>query len=242
MRKLPNAITLLNVFLGSAAMVLVMEGQPVSASLLVGICAILDFLDGAVARALKAWSPLGSQLDSLADLVSFGVAPAAIVYHYMQQAIEAGSPGLSPIAWPLAAFLIAVFSALRLARFNIDTQQEDDFIGLPTPAAALLIASFPLVLEAAPATGPVYRAIVWLTESYPASLAFVAVISWLLVSPICMFSLKVKSWQWKENRIRLIFLAGCLLLLITFGVPALPLFLIFYIILSLADHLISKRP
>ncbi len=239
MKWIPNSITLINLFLGCVAMALVFEGLLAAASVMIGVCALLDYLDGAAARWLGVRSSLGRQLDSLADLVSFGVAPATIVYHYLRDTTQAVSPEGTLSPWPLLAFLIAVFSALRLAIFNTREQKETHFTGLPTPANALLIASIPFVLAFVAPDNAVHQALDALTASFRLTLAFGIVCSLLLTAPVKMFSLKAKSLKWNQNRIRYVFLAGCLLLLIIFGLAALPLFLIFYIILSVADHIWS---
>lgn len=238
MKHIPNLVTMLNLFLGCAAVVLILESHPAAASILIGICAILDFLDGSLARWLNAGSALGRQLDSLADLISFGLAPATIMYHYMKNSLAAHGPESIFTVWPLAAFLIAVFSALRLAIFNTDDKQETSFRGLPTPANALLIASLPFVMAFATTGSTIHHTIDSLTGSFTVNLAMTLALSFLLISPVRMFSLKLQSLRWKENRIRYIFLAGCLIMLILFGLAAMPLFLIFYILLSLTDHII----
>ncbi len=236
MKHIPNIITLINLFLGCVAIVMTLQGQPGVAAIIIGLCALLDFLDGAAARFLRAGSAIGQQLDSLADLVSFGVAPSAILFHYLQGAFQIIQPEQPGILLPSLAFLVAVFSGLRLARFNIDEEQQDDFKGLPTPASALLIASIPFVLTYADPNALVFRLLESLTTKVWFNLGLTFVISWLLVSPVRMFSLKVKSITWKDNKYVYLFLFGCLLLLIVFGLSAVPLFLIFYLLLSLVYH------
>ncbi len=238
MKHIPNSITLLNLFFGCAALVLILESYLAAASIVIGICAILDFLDGSLARWLNAGSALGRQLDAMADLISFGVAPATIMYHYMNVSFHTINPGSTFFVWPLAAFLIVVFSALRLAVFNTDGKQETSFRGLPTPANALLIASLPFVLAFTTTGSFIHNTISFMTGNFWINLAMILVLSFLLISPIRMFSLKAKSLRWNENRIRYIFLAGCLIMFIIFGFAAMPLFLIFYIFLSLTDHIL----
>ncbi len=237
MKIIPNTVTLINLFLGCAAIVAVFEGLLATAAIIVLICSVLDFLDGAVARWFQAGSEIGKQLDSLADLVSFGVVPACIMYQYLVVSLYSINPESSLFVWPMLAFLIAVFSALRLAIFNTGVKQGAHFVGLPTPANALLIASLPFVLEFAAPEHVIHRALVAATTSFPFILILSLVLALLLVAPVNMFSLKTESLNWSQNRVRYIFLAGCLLLLITFGLAAAPLFLIFYIILSAADNL-----
>lgn len=237
MKSIPNTITLINLFIGCMAIVMALQGQPGVAAILIGLCALLDFLDGAAARVLRAGSPIGQQLDSLADLVSFGVAPSAILFYYLQGAFQVIQPGQPHILLPSLAFLVAVFSCLRLARFNIDEEQKNDFRGLPTPASALLIASIPFVLTYTDPDTQVFAIFETITTNVWFNLGLILVISWLLVSPVRMFSLKVRSITWKDNKYVIFFLFGCLLLLIIFGLTAVPLFLIFYLLLSLVYHI-----
>lgn len=233
MKSIPNVITLLNLYLGCMAVFLILDGSAVTGAILIIVCSILDFLDGAAARVFKAYSDIGKQLDSLADLISFGLAPASIVFHYLSNALHTINPEANLFVLPSLAFFVTVFSALRLARFNTAEEKKDYFTGLPTPANALLIASIPLTLAFAPQGSFSYLMLDNLRNLLVPNLILITVISFLLVSPFKMFSLKVKSLSWKENRIRIIFLAGCIILLITFGWAALPMFMVFYILLSL---------
>ncbi|MBC7919837.1 MAG: CDP-diacylglycerol--serine O-phosphatidyltransferase, partial [Ferruginibacter sp.] len=148
LRHLPNALTCSHLFCGCAGIVAVSNGNLVLAAYLIGLAAGLDFLDGFVARWLGAFSAIGKELDSLADGVTFGVLPAMIVFSLFQQSFPGTVLAKQPTP-PLCylAFLIAIFSALRLAKFNVDTRQTHSFIGVPTPANALLIASLPLIME-----------------------------------------------------------------------------------------------
>lgn len=228
-KQLPNIVTLFNLFLGCVAVVSALEGRLAMAGIIIGICSVMDFLDGFLARILKAGSALGQQLDSLADLLSFGMAPAAIVFFYLQQTTQ--SPYL-----PFLAFLITVFSGLRLAIFNIDTRQLTSFIGLPTPANALFFASFPLVLAFAPGQGPVVEFLQEMLARQWALITLILVFSWLLVAPIRMFSLKFQSLKWKHNRIRFTFLIVSLVLFLMFQISSFFLIAIFYIILSIIQH------
>ncbi|OZA56958.1 MAG: CDP-diacylglycerol--serine O-phosphatidyltransferase, partial [Sphingobacteriales bacterium 39-40-5] len=140
-KHIPNSVTCLNLFSGCLGIVFAFQGNLIWASYAIVIAAVFDFFDGMLARLLKAYSDIGKELDSLADMVSFGVLPSVIIYQLfaLSPQIDFGADWLS-----FSAFIIAVFSALRLAKFNIDTRQSENFIGLPTPANALLIASFPL--------------------------------------------------------------------------------------------------
>ncbi len=233
MKNIPNAITLTNLLLGCIAISFIFSGDPATGAILIVICSILDFLDGAAAKLLKAHSETGKQLDSLADLVSFGLAPAAIIFHYMTNALYMLNQDNPVFVLAYAAFFIAVFSALRLARFNIDTEQKSYFTGLPTPANALLIASIPLTLVLVKPDSGTSNILMALMYNVWFILSLTFVLSALLVSPFKMFSLKIRNLKWKDNRIRYVFFAVCVILLITFGFAALPLFMIFYILLSL---------
>lgn len=177
---------------------------------------IFDFFDGLAARALKVSSPIGKELDSLADMVSFGVLPASLIYILIENEI------LSYLA-----FLIAVFSALRLAKFNTDTRQENDFIGLPTPANALFLSALVFVNQ-----HPIYSDLI---NDY-SLIAISIIFSLLLVAPVRLFSLKLKSFSWSENSFRYIFLGCTIILVVTFGVVGLPLAILLYIALSVVQN------
>lgn len=240
MKQLPNAVTLLNLFLGSVAIVLAIKGHAQYTAIIIGICALLDFADGMLARVLKAHSPLGQQLDSLADLVSFGLAPSAIVYFYIHEAAQPLNHAALQIVLPFSGFILAVFAGLRLAIFNIDSRQSDSFIGLPTPANAAFFASLPFVKAFAPQSGLVYELVNALVQSIPAQLILIVVFSFLMISPINMFSLKIKSLSWSGNEIRYIFMALVIISFLIFGIQAVALIVVFYIILSLAQSAFSS--
>lgn len=191
------------------------------ASYLIGVAAVFDFSDGFAARLLKVHSELGKQLDSLADMVSFGLLPGFIMYRLIDIAIQ--NQHLSNLHLQYIAFLIPVFSAIRLAKFNIDTRQTDSFIGLPTPANSILIASFVFI--------PQYT----ITAYYgPYMLIGLTVlVSFLLIAEIPLFALKFKNFSWADNKIRYFFLGLSLLLIALFQIPAVPLIILLYILLSL---------
>lgn len=197
----------------------VLEGNLLWGPYLIWLAAIFDFFDGFAARALKVSSPIGAELDSLADMVTFGVLPSLLVFALLR---EAALP-----SWvPYLALVIAVFSALRLAKFNVDTRQTTSFIGVPTPANALLISSFPLIL--ANDTSGFYNFI-----RHPAFLLVVAFgMSFLLVAEIPLFALKFKDFSWQHNRVKYIFLVLSLLLIIFFNFVAIPLIILLYVFLS----------
>ena len=220
-RHIPNALTCMNLFSGCIACVMAFHANFEMAMLFIVIGAVFDFFDGLAARLLHAYSNIGKDLDSLADDVSFGVAPALIVFSLFK---EINYPDyLSFLAnWlPYAAFLIAIFSALRLAKFNNDTRQTTSFIGLPVPANALFWAS--LIAGCKPIAS--YHPLL--------TLALVCLFSWLLVSEIPMFSLKFKNLSWKDNKIAFIFVIISAILLITLKIAGFAAVIVCYILLSI---------
>lgn len=238
-KNIPNTLTLINLVAGCLSIVSTFEGNLLLASYLILIASIFDFLDGFTARLLKAYSPLGKELDSLADLVSFGVAPAAILYHYLKVSLsfpvnEGFSTGQVILVVP---FLIAAFSALRLAIFNLDTRQTSSFIGLPTPANALLIVG--LVLGMNSPFANFFQGIV--SSSYTL-IVIIVVLSALLVSPIPMFSLKIKSLKLNESWQQFILLIIGALLIFLLGKAALLPIILFYIVFSLMLWVFSGAP
>lgn len=219
-RNIPNTITSLNLFFGCIAIVFVFHTRLADASWMIVFAAIADFFDGMSARLLKAHSPIGKELDSLADVVSFGVAPGMMLYQLI---------GTHPFNW--VGLLIPVFAALRLAQFNIDTRQTFYFIGLPTPANALFIASFPLIVTHNTYWQSVYLSNVIFSTWFFAGVAIAC--SAIMVSPVKLFSLKVKDTSWANNKTRYSFLllsAACFLIM---GYAAVPVIMVLYIILSL---------
>ena len=243
MSTIPNIITLINLFLGCMAVSAAFLGQPTTAAGLIIICAILDFLDGTAARLLKAGSDMGKQLDSLADLISFGLAPAAIMYHYLSTSPHPTTMG----AWlvshiPYLAFLLTVCSAIRLARFNTDTRQTSTFIGLPTPANAMFFATIPLVIGYSGKQGQVYATLIDLTASIPKMSILILLFSWLLISPIRMFSLKFNSLGIKKNTTRYLFLLLTIMLFLFVGWESMPLIMLLYISTSIiAENLVPTK-
>lgn len=232
MRKhIPNAITCLNLLSGCLGIVFAFQGELVIAGYAILIAAIFDFLDGMLSRLLKAYSEIGKELDSLADMVSFGVLPSVIIYQLFLQSPQLGS--LS--TWlNFSAFLIAIFSALRLAKFNIDVRQTENFIGLPTPANALLIASFPMIIDQGN----------FLLSSYILNPFFLFVFSLgmgiLLVTEIPLISLKFKSIRLSDNLLRYILLFSSLILLLIFKFAAVPIIIFLYFLISLIQFKFIK--
>ncbi len=185
--QVPNLITGMNLFSGSISLVYAFDNQLETAFYLILLAAVFDFFDGFAARLLNAKSEIGKELDSLADVVSFGVAPAAIMFVFFQSKMELFE--LNSFSFlPFIVFLIPVFSAFRLAKFNIDTRQTESFLGLPTPANALFIGSY------------VFLPNFFNIAHHPIFLSIVVMLmSILLISEIPMFSLKIKSFKLKEN-------------------------------------------
>ncbi|HMJ70591.1 MAG TPA: CDP-diacylglycerol--serine O-phosphatidyltransferase [Cyclobacteriaceae bacterium] len=217
LRHLPNALTLCNLLCGCVGITFLFAGPPSYAIWFVMAACVFDFLDGFAARMLKVTSPIGKELDSLADMVTFGVYPALLMYQ-----------GLRDFNHPwfhYLAFLIAVCAALRLAKFNVDDRQVDGFIGLAVPANTLFIASFPYLFQLTGlsefgATGPIVVTLLF---------------SWLMISPIRLFALKFKHFGWKGNEVPFTFLAISVLLIGVFNLAGVALAIITYILLSLFD-------
>jgi CDP-diacylglycerol--serine O-phosphatidyltransferase len=219
LRHLPNALTCCNLLCGCLGIAGLFEaGWNIPSAYFVWAACVFDFLDGFAARTLKASSPIGRELDSLADMVSFGIFPSLVMYFL----IRSGSPAPWVPAW---AFLIAIFSALRLAKFNIDDRQHDGFIGLPTPANALLITGLPFIAGA------------WMNEWSLISLLVITVISSaLMVAPLPLLALKFKHMGWKSNELRFTLLGISVLLLAILGPAAIVLVIIIYLLISLVGR------
>ncbi|HEV7348134.1 CDP-diacylglycerol--serine O-phosphatidyltransferase [Telluribacter sp.] len=230
-RHLPNALTCANLLCGCVGIVEAFHNNLVLSCALIGLAAIFDFLDGFVARLLHVASPIGKELDSMADMTTFGVLPAIIVYQLLMESI----PDLPGIWQAYLAFSLAVFSALRLAKFNIDPRQSDQFIGVPTPANALLVASLPVIVHF---YGEPWRSIIVDTTHL---LIFTAVMSFLLVVELPLFALKFKSFGWPGNEVRYSFLLVSLVLLLWLGVLAVPLIVALYVVLSLVLKLMYSK-
>ncbi len=232
-RNIPNILTLSNLTAGILAILFAVVGHLELAAICVFFGALFDFFDGLVARLLSANSELGKQLDSLADLVSFGVAPGMILFQliYYSQTNSFFQSDIKDVhLFPaVLAFLLPIFSAIRLAKFNLDIKQSTSFVGLPTPAAAIFVASLPLLSE---------NYFIEFGSGLLIGLAFVLPI--LLVAKLPLFSLKLskkEQWKTKENIIRIIFLISAVILLIGLGYDSIPIIVILYLILSLLNNL-----
>lgn len=247
MKQIPNLFTLLNLVFGCLAIVAILQNgisiqyqeegaqlvnmpeQIWLASIFIGLAAVVDFLDGFVARLFNATSDMGKQLDSLADVVSFGVAPSLIIYQFLRLAYAKQEDGLDvSLIWLAPAFMLAAAAAYRLAKFNLDPSQQFGFKGVPTPAAGLLVASFPLIYwHAAGDWIPDIMLNKWFLY------AVVALLSWLMVSNIPLLSMKFKSRLLKDNLPKLILLAVSVLCILLFQWLSIPIIFISYILLSL---------
>ena len=224
-KHIPNTITCLSLLSGCVASVMALHGNLLSALIWIIIAAVFDFCDGFAARLLKAYSPMGKELDSLSDMVSFGFAPGMVVYWLLGEASTALPFGSLNTYIPYLAFVIPTFSGLRLAKFNIDERQTTSFIGLPVPAHALFWAS------AGYSVLPVVHANEGLFVLVTVILAFIT--SLLLVSEIPMFSLKVKSLAWKGNELRYILIACAIIFVALWGFLGISGTILLYIVLSI---------
>ena len=247
MKNIPNIFTLLNLFFGCLAIVFTLQnGFMVTAdtegvqwldihekiwlaSLFIGIAAVVDFLDGFLARAMNAVSPLGKQLDSLADVVSFGVAPGMILYQFLRLSIAKESGGMdASIVWLMPAFILPCAAAWRLGRFNLDDSQSHSFKGMPVPAVGIFVASLPLIY--------------WnVNQQWVNDLllnkwflyALIAVFSWLMVSTLPLLALKFKDFSVKNNLPKYLLLLFGLLFVVFFRWAGIPMAIVAYVVLSL---------
>lgn len=223
---IPNFVTLGNLLCGScAAVAALVYGDFVTAFWLLAAAALFDFADGAVARLLDQYTQLGVQLDSLSDAISFGFAPAAILFALSTDAEPLWASGAAVGVLRFLIFVMAAFSALRLAKFNIDPSQTDEFCGLPTPANALFCAGV-AVLQSTGRTGLPLEAVT----------ALALVMSVLLVAPLRMFSLKFHNFSWRDNSLRYIFLALSAALIAAAPAWSVPAIIVMYILISAVRH------
>ena len=222
-KEIPNLLTLSNLLAGCLGLVFVMQNNLLAASYCIGISLICDFFDGFLARLLSAYSEIGKQLDSLADMVTFGVLPSMIIFQYLERTND--SIEIEGMLVSFIAFLLAVFSALRLAKFNIDTRQADSFIGVPTPANAILVASLPFILR----TYPESQALI---INPTVLIGYTFIMSFFMVMEVPLLAFKFKNFGWKENQIKYIFFGLSVVLLILLKFAAVPLIVGIYILLS----------
>ncbi len=227
LRNLPNLLTLGNLTAGALGILAVFHRGAEAGIFFIALGAAFDFMDGFAARLLKADSAIGKELDSLADMVSFGLLPGFIVFNCLVTVLPPEVQYLKYIA-----LLVPVFSALRLAKFNIDENQKEDFIGLPTPANAFLLGGIPLL-----GSSRFFQA--WTT---PAIIIFIVIASSLLmVAPVHFFSLKFRNIRFRENLFRFILVTEGILSLVFFGWPGITPALILYIVISVTENYFRKN-
>ena len=239
-KQIPNIITSLNLLCGCVAIMFAVSGDLVSASFFAFAGIFLDFFDGLAARVLNAQSQVGLQLDSLADVVTSGVLPGIVMVQLLSEALTGTSLDISAIFsstsnntsienyLPFIGLLIAVASGYRLAKFNVDTRQTTSFIGLPVPANTLLILSLPLIIS--------FQASQQITEVIltPWFLIIITLVSCVLLNAeIPLFGLKFKTWNFKDNAVRYLFLIASILLLVVLKFIAIPIIIFLYILVSL---------
>ena len=238
--KIPNFITLLNLLSGCIAVVFAARDQFELAFFFVCLGIFLDFFDGFFARLFKVQSPLGVQLDSLADMVTSGLVPGYVmfklIFNYQNQGVSALDDFFpTNHILPLVGFFITLGSCYRLAKFNIDTRQTDSFIGLPTPANALFILSIPLIIASTEIT--------FLKDALtnPYILMAISMLSvYMMNAEIPLFSLKMKNFSWQNSKFQIVFLFLAVILLITLKIVALPLIILLYVLMSVIQNKITS--
>lgn len=240
-KHIPNTITLINLFCGCCAIVCVLDNSFITAFWFLFAGGMMDYLDGAVARMLNVHSPLGKELDSMADMVSFGVAPGMILYMLLSigWAKETGDFseghfdfGIYPWAFP--AFILSACSGLRLAKFNLDTRQSENFIGLNTPACTIFITGLMLIYA-----NNSFGLGDFVTQPY-FLYAVIALFSYLLIAELPMFSFKFKNFTWKDNWLRFSFLILMLVLLVTLQEAAFSILILLYIIIAAIQYITGQ--
>ena len=232
-KHIPNLITLLNLFSGCIALVYASEENFEMAFFFVCLGIFFDFFDGFFARLLNVSSPLGLQLDSLADMVTSGVVPGFVMFKMLSNAVDS-DPSLTYL--PYFGFIITLGSCYRLANFNIDTRQTDSFIGLPTPANAIFILSLPLILKNTDSL-----ILLELLTNCWVLLIVTLVSAFILNAEIPLFALKIKKFNFKDNALQIVFLLISLLLLIVFKFSGVALIIVFYVMLSVIMNLIKGK-
>ena len=232
-KHIPNLITLLNLFSGCIALVYASEANFEMAFFFVCLGIFFDFFDGFFARLFNVSSPLGLQLDSLADMVTSGVVPGFVMFKMLTNSVSS-NPSL--IYLPYLGFIITLGSCYRLANFNIDTRQTDSFIGLPTPANAIFILSLPLILKNTDSL-----ILLELLTNCWVLIILTLVSAFILNAEIPLFALKIKKFNFKDNALQILFLLVSLLLLIVFKFSGVALIIVFYVMLSVIMNLITDK-
>ena len=226
-KHIPNTITCCNLISGCIATYFAFLSDYQLALLFIVVGAVFDFFDGMVARLLHVSSPIGKELDSLADDITFGFAPSAIIFSYLS------SFHIHLLLIPFLAFVMAAFSALRLAKFNLDERQALGFIGLPTPANALFWGALIVGLDQ---SGYTFEGLEWVI------LVGTLISCYLLVAEIPMFALKFKHWGWKGNEVKYLFILSCVPILLFLGIFGLAVVIAWYVILSVATNKSTTKP
>ena len=226
-KHIPNTITCLNLISGCISIYFTCHNHIIMAAEMIFLAAIFDFFDGFAARLLNAKSPIGGELDSLSDVVSFGVAPSFIVASLLNN-LDIKWQLFDINIFPMLAFVLAAFAAVRLAKFNIDTRQSSSFLGLPVPAVGLFIASLPLMLSQIEQGSTLYNIVL----SPYFLLAAVVIFSWLMISEVPFFSFKIKNLKFKENILRYFVVIFAITAVVIRQWMALPFVFLFYILLS----------
>lgn len=245
-RFIPHLLTLSNLLCGSIAVCLAVTGDLASAALFILAGAFFDFFDGFAARLLKVAGPLGKELDSLADVVTFGLAPSviAVVLNFKLHGESGNNLFEWSSIWLYLPLIMVAFSAFRLAKFNIDTRQSDRFIGLPTPANAIFWVALAVLAETTPPgfwNSTLSRGIAnFLLQPIMIDVWAVA-LSILMVSEIPMLALKFKDYTWSHNKLRFLLIIGAIILIALLGFGGIPIVLFLYLILSFADSTADKR-
>ncbi len=242
-KHIPNLITLLNLLCGTIAVILAVNNDLVNAAYFEFLGILFDFFDGFAARLLKVSGELGKQLDSLADVVTSGVVPGIVIYKLLQSKNTLDLFYTEIVSWknnqlellPFVGLIVTLAAAYRLAKFNIDERQSISFIGLPTPAASIFVLSLPLILEYH--NVEVVEAIIknkWFL------IAVACILAYLMNAEIPLFSLKFKNYSWKSNKLKFIFLAITLVTVILLKFMAVPIIIVFYVLLSVVENQLLK--
>ncbi len=239
--SIPSIITMLNLLSGCVAILLSFHDIAL-AGLMILLAGVLDFVDGLAARVLDAYSDFGKELDSLADMVSFGVAPSFILFQLLHMSLIVKNPGFSfdslagtEILILLCSFLPAVFASLRLARFNLESSKKDSFIGLPSPAAGIFFASAGYIFLTTDTR--------WVQEALlntPLLMVLNIGLSLLMIAPLPMFNIKFRNFRFAGNKIRYLFALPSLFMVIWWGLQSIPVIILYYILLSLILLLVRE--
>lgn len=239
---IPNFITILNLISGAIGIFLVLKGKVIDACYMMYLAALFDFLDGLMARILKASSEIGKSLDSLADMISFGLLPATIIFSIIQGILSSSDPSFKVFESSLSdklllasSLLIAAFSALRLANFNTDSRQTYGFIGVPTPAVGILVSSFPFILEKTGSLGAILLSKLYII------IPLTLVLSLLMVSELPMISLKFKTYGFSENIFKYLLILISVICIVIWGIGSVPIIFLCYLLFSFAEQKIKQK-